>query len=34
MSSDTEKYNHRPNTRPVVEKQTLLKEKKKVKVSH
>ncbi|WP_163325375.1 hypothetical protein [Draconibacterium mangrovi] len=29
-----EKYYHRPIAKPVVEKQTLLKEKKKVKIAH
>ncbi|MFC2087742.1 hypothetical protein ACFLSA_06245 [Bacteroidota bacterium] len=33
-SADYEKHNQRPNTHPVAEKQTLLKEKKKVKVFH
>ena len=33
MSIDHEKHYHRPNTRPVVEKQTLIQEKKKQKKS-
>lgn len=33
MSVDHEKYHHRPNTRPMVEKQTLRKEKRRKKNS-